>query len=485
VPASSAATTRPGSLTAIPAEVWRVAAVIVFGAFMANLDTSLVNVGLDTIAHNLRTPLSSVQWVTSGYLIAMAGALPACAWLGRHIGAGRLWLWSLVGFTVASGLCAAAPGLDALVMLRIAQGVTGGLLIPAGQTVLGQAAGPSRMGRVMNTVGIAVVVAPAIGPAIGGLIIAHLSWRWLFLINIPVGVIALALGLRAIPRGERRTAGHFDLAGFALIGTGLPLITYGIIAAGQRRTLTAVPVLVTLVAGTAALAAFAWRSWHRQASLLDLRLFTDRVYAAAETSLFFNGGALFGGLIILPLYFELLRQQGTIATGLLLLAYGSGAVLAMRSGGRLTDRFGGGITASAGLAITVATTLPFAFLSAHAALAGVEALQFLRGIGIGLAGVPAMSAAYATVPRDKLPDATAQSNILLRVGGSLGSALFVVVLESYASPAAGFRAAFAWLTATSAVALLAAGWLTIEQRRCQPEGGRSTVSILSGPAGKA
>jgi EmrB/QacA subfamily drug resistance transporter len=461
VPAPSAATTRPGPLTAIPAEVWRVAAVIVFGAFMANLDTSLVNVGLDTIGHNLRAPLSSVQWVTSGYLIAMAGALPACAWLGRRIGAGRLWLWALAGFTVASGLCAAAPGLEALVMLRIAQGVTGGLLIPAGQTVLGQAAGPSRMGRVMNTVGIAVVIAPAIG----GLIIAHLSWRWLFLINIPVGVIALALGLRAIPRGQRGAAGSFDLVGFALIGTGLPLITYGIIAAGQQRTLTAVPVLATLAAGTAALAVFAWRSWHRPTSLLDLRLFTDRVYAAAETSVFFNGGALFGGLIILPLYFELLRHQGTIATGLLLLAYGSGAVLAMRAGGRLTDHLGGGLTASAGLAITVATTLPFAFLSAHAALAGVEALQFLRGTGIGLAGVPAMSAAYATVARDKLPDATAQANILLRVGGSLGSALFVVVLESYASPAAGFHATFAWLTATSAVALLAAGWLTIEQHR--------------------
>jgi EmrB/QacA subfamily drug resistance transporter len=466
--ASVSATTPSESpaLVAIPPEVWRIATVIVFGAFMAGLDTSLVNVGLNNISGHLHASLSSVQWVTSGYLIALAGALPACAWLGRHLGVGRLWLYALVGFTVASGLCAAAPNLTFLIVLRILQGITGGLLIPAGQTVLGRAAGPARMGRVMNTAGIAVVLAPAIGPTIGGLLISYLSWRWLFLVNLPIGAVAVVLGVRIIPRGERGTAGPFDLVGFALVGTGLPLVTYGIIVASQQRTLTIASVLATLPVGIAALATFAWRSLHHQTPILDLRLFTNRVYAAAETSVFFTGAALFGGMIILPLYYELLRGKGLVATGLLLLAYGGGAALSMRLGGRLTDRFGGGVTAMAGLVVTAATTVPFVFLGAHAGLVGIEALQFLRGVGISLAGIPAVSAAYATVARDQLPDATAQANILQRVGGSLGSALFVVILENHgAADTSAFHVTFAWLTATSALALLAAIWLTIEQRR--------------------
>ncbi len=179
-----AAVTRSPS---IPPEVWRLAYVIVFGAFMAGLDTSLMTVGLATIAHDLHGSLTSAQWVSSGYLVALAAVLPVCGWLGRRIGAGRLWLIALAAFTVLSGLCALAPSLPALIVARVLQGAAGGLLVPAGQTVLGRAAGPGRMGRVMNTAGIAVVLAPAIGPTIGGLLIENLSWHWLFLVNVPVG----------------------------------------------------------------------------------------------------------------------------------------------------------------------------------------------------------------------------------------------------------------------------------------------------------
>lgn len=456
---------RPTVLAPIPAEVWRVAWVIVLGAFMANLDTSLVNVGLDTISRDLRGSLSSVQWVTSGYLIALAGALPACAWLGRHLGMGRLWLYALVGFTVTSGLCAAAADLPALIVLRVAQGITGGLLLPAGQAVLGATAGPSRMGRVMNTVGLAVVLAPAIGPTVGGLLIDSLSWRWLFLVNVPIGLIAIALGLRCVPSGERGTAGRFDLPGFILVGSGLPLLVYGITAASQDGTLTSPAVLATLLPGALGLAAFTCWSLRRRAPLLNLRLLTNRVYSAAATLVFLTGAALFGGMIILPLYYELYRHKGVVATGLLMLAYGAGAALSMPLGGRLTDRLGGGITAVAGLVITIAATVPFAFLDASASLAGVEALQFVRGIGISLAGVPAVAAAYASVAREHIPDAAAQVNIFQRVGGALGSALLVVILDKQgATTTTAFHAVFWWLTATAVLALITAVLLANKQR---------------------
>jgi EmrB/QacA subfamily drug resistance transporter len=454
-----------GKLPAIPAQVWRISAVVIFGAFMSNLDTSLVNVGLDTIGGQMNSPLGSVQWVTNGYLLALAGALPLSGWLGRRIGVGRLWLWALVAFTVASGLCAVAPSIEVLIALRVAQGLAGGLLTPAGQTIMGQAAGPSRMGRVMNTVGIALVLAPALGPTIGGLLIAHLSWRWLFLINLPVGLVAFALGLWIVPRGERGVAGPLDFVGFLLVGSGLPLLSYGIITASAERSVTGASAWASIVVGILALVLFVRRSLRSPAPLLDLRLFGNRVYTAASISVFFTGAALFGGMIILPLYFELLRGEPVVATGLLLASYGVGAVVAMSVGGRLTDRFGG-VVSVAGLTLTVATTIPLALFDANASLVGIEILLFLRGIGLGLAGLPAMSVAYATVARDKLPDATGQSNILRRVGASLGGALFVVVLENNGgSTDVAFQTTFWWLTGASIVALGLALWLTSQQRR--------------------
>lgn len=192
------------ALEPIPARVWRVAGVVVFGAVMSMLDTSLVNIGLNSIATDLGAALDSAQWIASGYLLALAVTLPLCGWLGRQFGMDRVWLTALAGFTITSALCALAPNIGWLIGFRIAQGLAAGLLVPAGQTLLGQVAGPQRLGRVMSVVGIAVVAAPAIGPTVGGVMLANLDWEWLFLINIPFGLVAFVLGRRVLPRGKRR-----------------------------------------------------------------------------------------------------------------------------------------------------------------------------------------------------------------------------------------------------------------------------------------
>jgi EmrB/QacA subfamily drug resistance transporter len=464
----------PGSLTAIPADVWRVAIVVVVGAFMTSLDTSLVNVGLDTVSHDLNASLGSGQWITSAYLLALGAALPVAGWLGRHLGVGRLWLCSLAAFTAASGLCAAAPDLNALIVLRIVQGVTGGLLIPAGQTLVGRAAGPRRMGRVLSTVGVAVVLGPVIGPTIGGLLIAHQSWRWLFLINLPVGAIALALGLRLVPRGDREAAGSFDVVGLVLVVAGLPLVTYGITEAGRQGTLIVPSLLATTITGVLALALFGWRSFRRDAPLLDLRLFQNRVFMAATASVVFTGIVLFGELIILPLYFQILRHEGVTGTGLLLISFGAGIATMMPVAGRLTDRFGGGIVSVGGLLVTVGSTMPLALLGGQSSLVLVEAILFAIGVGLGLSIMPAVSAAYVTIPPRSLPDATSLVNVLQRVGGALGSALLIVILNrglshgiAGATSVSAFQTTFRWITGAAATALLTAAWLLIEQRRSQ------------------
>src|SRR4051794_23340493 len=174
---ASATPAQPSALTKVPMEVWRVAVVIVLGSFMSTLGSSLVNVGLSTIGRDLRAPLASTQWVASGYLIAFAAALPLTAWLSRRVGAGRLWLGALVGFTLTSALCALAPNLAVLVVLRVLQGTAGAMLLPTGQTVIGQVSGPERMGRVLSSTKLVSVLGPVIGPTVGGLLVSGLSWR--------------------------------------------------------------------------------------------------------------------------------------------------------------------------------------------------------------------------------------------------------------------------------------------------------------------
>ncbi|MFQ6394618.1 DHA2 family efflux MFS transporter permease subunit [Nocardia sp. KC 131] len=454
-------TTAGPTLEPIPAHVWRVAGVVVFGAVMSMLDTSLVNIGLNVIAGDLGASLDSAQWIASAYLLALAVTLPLCGWLGRRVGTDRVWLGALVAFTVVSGLCALAPNIGWLIALRIAQGLAAGLLVPAGQTLIGRVAGPQRLGRVMSVVGIAVVVAPAVGPTIGGVLLAQLSWEWLFLINIPFGAVAFVLARRVLPH-EQVSLGRepFDIAGFVLIGAGLSLLVYGLGEFGSRGGLSAVSVWVPVVVGALALGGFVLRSvWGRGPKVLDIGLFRSPIFATANVANFFSGAAMFGSMLLLPLYFQLLHGKGLIATGLLLLAFGIGGIVAMPVAGRLTDRYGGGVVAVVGNVLIVATTMPFALSDASLDAVLVQGLLLVRGIAAGLTGMPIIAAAYAAVGREQLPDAASFVNILQRVGGSIGAALMAVVL--YRAGAAGrsidvgFQQAFWWLTAAGFIALVA------------------------------
>ncbi|WP_084508673.1 DHA2 family efflux MFS transporter permease subunit [Nocardia pseudovaccinii] len=468
---TAVAATAP-ALEPIPARVWRVAGVVVFGAVMSMLDTSLVNIGLNSIATDLGAALDSAQWIASGYLLALAVTLPLCGWLGRQFGMDRVWLTALAGFTVTSGLCALAPNIGWLIGFRIAQGLAAGLLVPAGQTLLGQVAGPQRLGRVMSVVGIAVVAAPAVGPTIGGVMLANLDWEWLFLINIPFGLVAFVLGRRLLPRAQASgNGGRFDATGFALIAVGLSALVYGLGEFGSRGSVSAPTVWVSVVAAVLALGLFVVRSvrgWG--GSLLDVGLFRHPVFATANVANFFAGASLFGAMLLLPLYFQVLHRDGLIATGLLLMSFGIGGIIALPIGGRLTDRYGGGVVAVVGSAVTAAVTVPFALGDASMNPVVVQALLLIRGVATGLTGVPIIAAAYAAARPEQLPDAASLVNILQRVGGSIGAALLAVVLYRAAAAGlsvdGGFRQAFWWLTAASVISLIAS--LLLWRKEIQP-----------------
>lgn len=461
--AASAQTTQAAG-GRIPATVWRVAAVIACGALMSQLDASVANVGLATIARRLHGTLADAQWVANGYVLALAVSLPACGWLARRLGSGRVWLASLAAFTACSSLCALAPSLGWLILLRVLQGLTAGILVPAGQTVIGHAAGPQRLGRVMATLGIVVGLGPTLGPVIGAIVINLGGWPYLFLLNVPLGILTLAAGARFVPRGTSTDRDRLDVGGLALISAGLPLVVYAVTTIGEQHGVSA-QATVTLLAGAGALGTFWRHSRRRSHPLLDLTLFADRRYRAALTTAAFTGAALFGAAILFPLFFQLGRHQGVLSTGLSLISMGIGTAILAPVSGRLIDRLGSGTVATAGGIASLITTLPFAVMHVQADGAIVQLLLLTRGMAVALAAVPAGVAAYKTVTPEQLPDAATQVNILQRLGGAAGGAIFTIVLATNLPSGSdgAFHAAFWALSIASAAGLLSALWLA----RCE------------------
>ncbi len=437
----------------IDAYVWRISAVVIVGSIMSILDTTIVNVALDTLGRELHSTISQIQWVVTGYLLALAAVIPITGWAARRFGAKRVYLVSLLLFTAGSALCGLATSATELIVFRVIQGAGGGMILPIGQLMMAEAAGPKRMGRVMSIVAVPAMLAPIFGPAIGGLILDNASWRWIFFVNVPIGLVAMTAALRLLPRLERGPAGKLDIRGFALMATGLPLLIYGLAEIGITGGFTSIKVLAPILAGIALIVAFVMSSLRVARPLLDLRLYRRPTFASASFAMFFLGAALFGGMILLPLYWQGIRHESVLHTGLLTAPQGVGMALVMPLAGKLSDRWGGGPLALLGVIVTTLATIPFGLVGAHTSIGGLSVAMLVRGAGIGLAFMPAMSAAFASLERSELSDATPQLNVLQRVGGSIGTAVLAVILQralsgahTLAAAAGGYGTAF-WASA--------------------------------------
>src|ERR1700722_8349304 len=213
-------------------ELRRISSVVVLGSIMSILATTIVAVALDTLGKDFHVPVSTIQWVTTGYLLALAIVIPVTGWAVDRFGAKPMWMMSLGLFIIGSSLCGRASSDNSLIAFRFLQGLGGGMIMPIGQTIMARAAGPQRMGRVMSLIGIPTLLAPILGPVLGGLIIDNVSWRWIFLVNVPIGVLAIVLSLRFLPSGERQDAGRLDLVGALLLSPGLAVAVYGLSEGG-------------------------------------------------------------------------------------------------------------------------------------------------------------------------------------------------------------------------------------------------------------
>lgn len=409
----------------IPARTWKIAAVTGAGAFIAMLDSTIANLAIESIRDDLASTLPVIQWVATGYLLALAVSLPATGWLGSRYGHGRVWAVSLAVFVLGSALCAIAPSPLTLIAARLLQGLAAGLMVPAGQAILGSVAGPKQLGRVMGSIGLVVALGPALGPAFGGFLLEIASWRSLFWINVPLGVITLLMARGLVPAGVISDERPPDWKGLILIGCGLPLLLYGANEIGSSGT-TAL-TLLAIGFGMILSVGFIFNSMTISHPLIDLSLLRRRTFAAATSTVGLTGANMYGGLLLIPLYLQLMAGQDTIEAGLMLLAMGLGTAVALYFGGMLTDRYSAGSVTLAGAVLLFISTMPFLFFSTFSLITLIIVLV-IRGIGLALAQMPAYTAAYASVTDKQIGDAATLVNIVQRIGGAIGAIGLVIAL---------------------------------------------------------
>ncbi len=459
----------------------KLAVVLLVGVVMVVFDATIVNVAIDVLARGLRTSVSNGQWTISGYVLALGMVVPVAGWASGRFGAKQVWIGALALFMVGSILSSLAWDIGALIAFRVLQGIGGGLMLPILQNLLVEAAGGRKLGRIMALISLPTLFGPIVGPVVGGLIVSHLSWRWIFWVNVPFSLTGLVLAWRGLKPSTPRKGAYLDVTGLALLSPALAAILYAATEAGIRGGFGHSVVIVPLVAGTCLLAAFAFHALRtRRPPLVDLRLFKARSFSAATSLIFLSGFGTFGALLLLPLYYQQVRGQSALDAGLLLAPQGLGMLLTRSKAGTLTDRIGARPIVLAGVVLTAAGTAAYTQVGVHTNEILLGLSLVVRGAGLGAVTIPVMAAAYLGLPPGQVPHASSVTRIAQQVGGSFGTAILAMILATQfhthhglTGEATAFGTAFWWALGLTVIAIIPALALP-RQSKDQPDDARQT-----------
>lgn len=441
----------------------RLALVLLIGSLASGLGTSIVNVTIDSLGSAFNASVATVQWVSTGYLLALSMVVPLTGWTVERFGARAVWLACLTLVVGASVLCAAAWSIETLIAFRVLQGAGGGMLLPLIRLILARAAGKDKMGRAMVFVAVPAALTPALGPVIGGLLVTSLNWRWAFLLTAPLCLLGLLLAWRALPAGRPEASRtKLDLTGLILLSLGLGAAVYGLAEAGAVGGFGHVAPVTGIGLGIALLTGYGWRALRNtHTPVIDIRLFRIRSFAASASLLFLLGASLFGALFIIPLYYQQADGASALRAGLLIAPMGLGMATSMTSAGTIIDRTGAErAIILIGMSLAAIGLVPFALIDTHTSQALLSAASLITGLGLGAVVLAALTATYRGLSPEQVAPATVAARIAQQIGGVLGTAVLAVVLQRAATAGldapSAFARTFTWSLAFTALAVIPA-----------------------------
>jgi EmrB/QacA subfamily drug resistance transporter len=396
---------------------------------MSILDSSIVNVAISSIMTVFNTDTAGVEWVSTAYMLAMGMVVPLSGWLGDKIGLKRLYLWCLVAFTAGSVLCAAAWSIESLIAARVLQALGGGMLMPTVMAIIYRLVPREQMGTGMGIFGMAIIVAPAVGPTLGGYLVEYVDWRWIFTINLPVGILGGILGLFLIPEfSKHREAGKFDLPGAITAAAGFAGLLY-VLSKGNDWGWTDERTILTLVGSLGMLLIFVLIELWSPAPLLDLKVFSFPSFTFANIAVIITTIGMFAGLFYIPLFLQSIRGLGAMETGMLMFPSALASGVIMPISGILYDRFGPRVLMVGGLVLMATTTWLISGISLDTGLGTITWWLIWRGVSMGLCMMPAQTAAMNDMPNQLVSRATSVTSIIRNVASSFGIAIMTVLVS--------------------------------------------------------
>jgi EmrB/QacA subfamily drug resistance transporter len=403
---------------------------IILGTFMVILDNTVVNVALPTLSRVFDSDVALLQWILTGYMLAQAAVIPLSGWASDRFGAKRVYVISLVLFTAGSAVCGLATSPQMLIATRVIQGLGGGMLMPIGMAVLYRLTPPDRRGTIMGLFGIPVMVAPALGPLLSGYLLQYADWRLIFLINLPVGLVALLIGLRVLPSiPAGRAPGRLDSIGMILGPLAFTAISFGV---NQSTTAgwTATSTLGGIGLGLVALVGFIWRELTAADPILELRVFRSRDFSLAILTQWAAFGAMFGTFFLVPVFLQQVRGYGAFETGIYTLPTAIASAIFMQIGGRAFDRVGVRPPVLAGITLIATAMWLMTGLNGQTTGIGLIAPLTCLGAGMGLMMMALNTHLLNTAPQQLIGRVTSLTSALQNVVASLAIATFATILQT-------------------------------------------------------
>jgi MFS transporter, DHA2 family, multidrug resistance protein len=422
--------TAPGGRVVNP---WIVAIAVMFATFMEVLDTTVVNVSLPHIAGNLSATIDESTWVLTSYLVANAIVLPLTGWLASFFGRKRLLMGSVTGFTVASLLCGLAPNLPLLVTFRLIQGATGGAMQPLSQAVLLEAFPPHERGKAMGFWGLGIVVAPILGPVLGGWLTDTYSWRWVFYINLPVGIASLVMTKLFVfdPSYLRRETTRIDYWGIGLLALWVGCLQLALDLGQERDWFSSAFITALIVTSVGGVVAFLVREWVAKEPVVDLRVFKMRSYSTGVFLMTSLGFVLYGSIVLLPIMLQTLLGYPSLQAGIAMAPRGMGSLIGMPAVGMLVGRIDPRKLVATGLIVGALTLFWLGQLNLNAGYWDFFWPQFFQGLGLSALFVPLTTISMDPIPRERMGNATSLFNLMRNLGGSVGIAVTGTLLARH------------------------------------------------------